>query len=133
MTEEVQRSFVMDGFSYLTLLPTTSTEGYKLPSAFTIENGIALCFNNTFIPLRATNFSYDPTLSALFLGTIEPEKNRSNVAKIVAPVVVVSVLLIVVIFVIVARRTPAIKNFFRPFRNPDKDSAKYSKRKVSPR
>lgn len=131
MIEEVQRSFVMDGFSYLTSLPSTFTEGFELPSAFTIENGISMCFNNTFIPLRATNFSYDPTLSALFLGTIEPK--RSNVAKIVAPVVVVSVLLIIVIFVIIARRTPAIKNFFRPYRNPAKDGAKYSKKHVSPR
>lgn len=130
LIEEVQRSFVLDGLSYLTQLPTTTTSGFELIGDLVLESGISLCFNQTYIPLRATNFSYDPTLSAIFLGTVEPPgKPRSKIVQYVVPPVVIGVLLIVVIFVLVARNTPAIKNYFRPFRNPNKDDAKYSRKK----
>lgn len=128
--QEVQRSFVLDDFSYLTYTEPSVLRVEDLPEDFSLATAIAMCWNDTFIENRTRVFKYDPTLSALFVGSLpppsspnSPKSKSSRVVAIVVPVVVVSVLLLLLIFVIIAMFTPAVKNFFRPFRNPNKDAS----------
>lgn len=127
-TEGIQRSFVLDGASYVTPIPSSSTSPFEPAPDFSLVNGIPLCWDDRPILSHPRVISYDPTLSASFFG--DPplqnspafKNNRSNnlVLKIALPVTL-GTLGIIIIFTVIAYNTPAVKNFFRPFRNPDKD------------
>jgi hypothetical protein len=126
--QRVQRGFVFDGFGYITEVPSTYTDPFVVEPHFQLLNGIALCFDKQPIPSYPKVVTYDPTLSTLFFGDPPPQgspekKSNNNIAlKVALPVVLITVAA-VLIFVAIAYNTPALKNYFRPFRNPDKDGS----------
>lgn len=143
MSFEFEKTFVVDDIPY-------ANEAYAdvppiiwnaVENDFTISAGvgIALCHSR----FGQWNHSvYDPQLSVLFsvppITDVppSPEKKKSNIVKIVAPIVVVSVVAAVAVLALVIWFTPSLQAKFLPSRfasaHTTEENASYHKPKSPP-